>query len=129
MSARKTFSEKIHQNAKGLVGDLVRMWQAAPARGRLDACEQAGRTLGISGRKAKAVIYDEETLSLFQAGIVGTKEQSAWLHLADEFLQLAEYCKSRAELARIKRTQQEIDFTKQEAQCCISSTTYPKRAA
>lgn len=96
------------QKIRELLGELVRMWQRA-GKSRAGAIYQASKDLGISARKGKCILYAEpHTLSLREELSAESHAEDAWLRIADEARQTAEYCAAQAELSRIRKRQGEL---------------------
>ena len=108
MSKWKNVSKS--QKTKGLLGELVRMWQRA-GLSRAGAISQASKDIGLSGRKGKCILYDEpHLLTDLEALGAESRAEMAWRKIAEYALQSAEYCEAQAELCRIRKRQHELDF-------------------
>lgn len=98
------------EGTKSLLGELVRMWQRV-GLSRAGAIHQASKDIGISGRKGKCVLYDEpHILTHLEALGAEGRAENAWLKIADQARQSAEYCEAQAELSRMRKRQQELNF-------------------
>ena len=106
MSGGILFSQ--NQKTRALFLELVRMWQRA-GKSRAGAIDQTSKDLGIAARKGKRIVYDEpHVLSLREELSAESRAEDAWLRIADEARQTAEYCAAQAELSRIRKRQGEL---------------------